>query len=115
MPNYPIALFLVKSIIPAGVYLFKVNNANTRRMSEIRSFKVNNKDIITRGQGCRSGVFIVDCPGVFIVDFVKVLASWACSRKKITALQSRRSRSYSGAFKQVSHIVLVFPLLNLNK
>ena len=47
MTDYHIDLFLVKSIIPAVIYLFKVNNTNTRTMSEIRLFKFNNKNIIT--------------------------------------------------------------------
>ena len=50
MSNYHIALFLVKSIILAIMYLIKVNNTNTRTMSEIHLFKVNNKYIITRSR-----------------------------------------------------------------
>ena len=50
MSSYHIALFLVKSIILALIYLFKVNNTNTRTMSEMRLFKVNNKNIITRSR-----------------------------------------------------------------
>ena len=41
----------------AGIYLFKVNNGNTRKMYEIYIFKVNNKDTRT---SLTSGVFILN-------------------------------------------------------
>ena len=63
-------------IDPAGIYLFKVNNGNTRAMCESCSkLKVKTPE---RRQWSHSGVFIVN-------------------------------------FEQISHIVLVFPLLVLNK
>ena len=60
---------------PAGIYLFKVRNANTRTMCKI------------------------------------------CLKLTIKSPERRRLRSgvFSIYFKQISHIVLVFPLLTLNK
>ena len=63
-------------IYPAGIYLLKVNNKNTRTRYEICS-KLTIKTS-ERRQWRRSGVFIVN-------------------------------------FKHISHLVLVFPLLTLNK
>ena len=65
-----------KSNVPAGIYLFKINNANIRTVSEIYS-----KLPVTKPEWrhwSRSGIFIVN-------------------------------------FEQISLIVLMFPLLTLNK
>ena len=62
--------------LPAGIYLFKVNNRNTRTRCEIYSkLTINTPE---RRQWRRSGVFIVN-------------------------------------FEHISHLVLVFLLLTLNK
>ena len=47
-------VYSVQSIFPAGNYMFKVSNKNTRTRCE-NMFKVNNKDTWRR-----SGVFIVN-------------------------------------------------------
>ena len=44
---------------PVGIYLLKVTNKNTRTRCEICS-KLTIKTPPERGQGCRSGVFIVN-------------------------------------------------------
>ena len=52
--------------IPAGNYMFKVNNRNTR--NKVRNmFKVYNKDTRTTPMACSS---------VFIVNFEQVNAEW---------------------------------------
>ena len=67
---------IMEVLFPAGIYLFKVNNGNTRTTCETCS-KLTIK--IPKRRHCRrSGVFIVN-------------------------------------FEHISHIVLVFPLLTLNK
>ena len=68
--------YFSKRYIPAGIYVFKVNNGNTKIRCEICS-----KITIKTPQGCHW-----HCPGVFIVNF-----------------------------EDISHLVLVFLLLTLNK
>ena len=71
-----IMFFKCKQCIPAGIYLLKVNNRNTRTRCEICSkLTINTPE---RRHWRRSGVFIVN-------------------------------------FEHISHLVLVFLLLTLNK
>ena len=58
-----------RSLYPAGIYMFKVNNRNTRTSCEIRS-KLTIKTPEQR-QWSRSGVFIV--------NFEHVIAGWVLS------------------------------------
>ena len=86
-----IATICIKPLIktlrkyPAGIYLLKVNNRNTKTKCEICS-KLTIK-ILERRQWRRSGIFIVNFgrSGIFIVNF-----------------------------EHISHVVLVFPTLTLN-
>ena len=61
-----------RSTIPAGIYLLKVNNRNTRTRCEICS-KLTIKTP-ERRQWRRSGVFIVNFSSVSIVNFEQVNA-----------------------------------------
>ena len=70
---------------PAGIYLPKVNNRNTRTRCEI-CWKLTIKTT-ERPQCRRSGIFIVNfehiftpCSSVSIVDFEHVIAGWAWSK-----------------------------------
>ena len=66
--------------VPVGIYIFKVNNRNTRTRCQICS-----KLTIKTPERRRFGVFIVDfehltpCSSVYIVNFEKVNAGWGIS------------------------------------
>ena len=71
------------NLLPAGNYMFKVNNRNTRTRCEICS-KLTIKTA-ERRHWRRSGVFIVNfehishlCSSVSFVNFEHVIAGWAC-------------------------------------
>ena len=55
-------------ILPAGIYLFEINNRNTKTMCETCS-KLTIK-IPERRQWCRSGVFIVNFENILHVSVV---------------------------------------------
>ena len=70
---------------PAGNYMFKVNNRNTKTRSEISSKLTIKK--LERRQWRRSGIFIVNfehisqlISSVSIANFEQVNAGWACPR-----------------------------------
>ena len=69
-------------ILPAGIYLFEINNRNTKTMCETCS-KLTIK-IPERRQWCRSGVFIVNFEHIphfvlvfLLLTFEQVNAGWA--------------------------------------
>ena len=75
-------------LFPPGIYLFKVNNRNTRTRCAICS-KLTIKTS-ERRQYCRSGVFIVNfehishlvpCSSVSSVNFEHVIAGWVDNAK----------------------------------
>ena len=80
----------------AGNYIFKVNNRNTRTRCEICS-KLTKK-IPKRRHGRRSGIFTVN----FAIKIPK-RRHW------------RRSGIFVVNFEHISHIVLVFLLLNMSR
>ena len=57
-------------MFPAGIYLLKVNNRNTRTRNE-NMFKVNNKDNRTTPMA-----YFTTCSNVSVVNFEKVNAGW---------------------------------------
>ena len=72
---------------PAAIYLFKVNNRNTRARCKIcPKLTIKSPE---QYQWCRSGVFIVNfehtCTSVSIVNFEQVNAGW------VRRFQSARS------------------------
>ena len=76
-----IRLRFFKNTIPAGNYMFGVNNRNTRTMCEICS-KLTIKITEQRHRRC-SGIFIVNfkttftsCSSVSIVNFGQANAGW---------------------------------------
>ena len=60
---------------PAGIYLLKVNNRNTRA-KVWNMFKVNNKDTKTAPFS------------VFIVNFEHVITGWECFKNRLSLLRS---------------------------
>ena len=72
---------VLKQFLPANIYLFKVNNKNTRKSCE--KFKVNNKNTRTTSRTsfwcfyCSLWTYFTTFSGVFIVDFKQVNVGWA--------------------------------------
>ena len=76
---------------PTNIYLFKVNNENTRKICEICSkltiwlwklFKVNNKDTRTTSMTSFSCLYswlwvdFTNCSGISVVDFEQISTGW---------------------------------------
>ena len=98
---------VLRTPFPAAIYLFKVNNGNTRnKPAGIHLFKVNNETperlqgsyhIETSSLICSANQWA----GFYVIG--TLTGPW------------RRSGVFVIDFERISHIVLVFPLLTLNK
>ena len=109
-------VIFVSCLIPAGNYMFKVNNRNTKKRCEICS-KLPIK-ASERRQWRRSGVFIVNFKlishlfsSVSIVNLEQVYTGW----NPIVNCQWRHSGVFIVNFEHISNLVLVFLLLTLSR